>query len=103
MTKARRNPQLRSLPSDAQPGDWDIIRCPEVEKSATIWFTCPCGCGCMARLPLRPSVERASWQWDGNEESPTLYPSVHHQVDDGAGGLKTHWHGWLRAGEWVSC
>ena len=34
------------------------------------------------------------WGWDGNEDKPTIMPSLHAQ------GI---WHGWLRAGQLVSC
>jgi|GEM_PF-6067352 len=34
------------------------------------------------------------WGWDGNEESPTLTPSI---------SLKSQWHGYLRAGRLESC
>ena len=34
------------------------------------------------------------WGWDGNEEKPTLTPSIH---DVG------HWHGFLRSGVLESC
>ena len=34
------------------------------------------------------------WGWDGDEERPTLQPSIH---DIG------HWHGFLTAGVLVSC
>lgn len=34
------------------------------------------------------------WQWDGNEERPTLHPSI-----DCHGA----WHGWLRDGRFESC
>ncbi|WP_119270843.1 DUF6527 family protein [Taklimakanibacter deserti] len=58
-------------------------------------FCCPCGCGSVG--PLRAGIghkpsESPSWQFNGNYEAPTLYPSVH---DVG------HWHGWLRDGLWV--
>lgn len=55
--------------------------------------------GCMACLPINmpPEAKRAgrgaSWGWDGNEEKPTLTPSVHHVG---------HWHGWVRAGRMAS-
>lgn len=29
------------------------------------------------------------WGWDGNEDAPTLTPSLH---------VIGHWHGWVRAG-----
>lgn len=34
------------------------------------------------------------WGWDGNEDAPTINPSI-----DSRGV----WHGWLRAGRLVSC
>ena len=34
----------------------------------------------------------ASWSWDGNEESPTLSPSLH---------AVGSWHGWIRNGHLV--
>jgi hypothetical protein len=105
MTKvpARRNPSLLSLSNDRQGGDFVIVRDKEVDENLAMWFCCPCGCGSMGRLPLRPSNAAHSWEWNGNEEQPTLHPSVHHQIGDGAGGLQTHWHGWLKAGVWESC
>lgn len=59
-------------------------------------YVCPCGCGAQGALKFRDRGrepgERPSWIWDGNEDMPTLEPSVHHVG---------HWHGWLRNGEWV--
>ena len=34
----------------------------------------------------------AQWSWDGNEDAPTLTPSLH------AVGI---WHGWVRAGQLI--
>lgn len=34
------------------------------------------------------------WQWDGNEDKPTLTPSVLNLAPGG-------WHGWVRGGELV--
>jgi len=34
------------------------------------------------------------WGWDGNEDKPTLTPSIYHV------GV---WHGYLRAGRLISC
>lgn len=34
------------------------------------------------------------WGWDGNEDAPTLTPSIH-EVG--------HWHGFLRSGKLESC
>lgn len=57
--------------------------------------------GSAAHLPVRPVPAPLkdvngghSWAWDGNEESPTLTPSVH---------IFGCWHGWVRGGVMVSC
>ena len=65
---------------------------------AGIAFVCPCGCGTEGYLPVgghgRPGP---SWEWDGNRYAPTLSPSIFNS------GMPCQWHGWLRAGVWVSC
>lgn len=65
------------------------------------WYCCPCGCGRVAPLRVGVNVKpdgsrdgRATWNWNGNTDKPTLTPSVHHVG---------HWHGWLTDGEWKSC
>lgn len=58
---------------------------------AGLWYVCPCGCGTHGFLPIRPA-QSPSWEFDGNRESPTLSPSVHHVG---------HWHGWLKNGMWT--
>lgn len=50
----------------------------------------------LAILPVEPAPEWLNggvhWEWDGNENEPTLHPSI-----DGSkhGG----WHGWIQNGE----
>lgn len=60
-----------------------------------MWHKLPDGnYGC---LYLRPVIDKTrtgpSWQWDGNEESPTLTPSVH---------LPGRWHGFFIKGRMAS-
>lgn len=69
------------------------------EKWDVIWFKCPCGCRAISCLyvgngfkPKRARPDRATWEWDGNAEAPTLSPSIHHVG---------HWHGWLKNGFFV--
>lgn len=59
-----------------------------------LWFKCLGPCGKITPLPLRPVIAASgdSWEWDGNEDAPTLSPSINHT------GC---WHGWLRAGVFV--
>jgi len=61
-------------------------------------YACPCGCGAIGYLPFRGVVgneDHPSWIWDGSREAPTLQPSV-------LRGADCRWHGWLRAGVWVT-
>lgn len=57
-------------------------------------FVCPCGCGSTACLSLDRAKQTPAWTWDGNRDQPTLHPSIRQ--------MKCGWHGWLRAGQWVT-
>lgn len=59
------------------------------------WFKCPGACKSITRIAIRPVVNGSpqSWEWDGNEQAPTLKPSINHV------GC---WHGWLTAGEFIA-
>lgn len=46
-----------------------------------------------ADLPIGPGP-LAPWSFDGNEDAPTLAPSVN---------VVGHWHGFIRAGRYESC
>jgi hypothetical protein len=60
-----------------------------------MWHKLPDGNGGLLRLrPVVSGEQHPSWEWDGNEEKPTLTPSVH---------LPGRWHGWFRAGRMISC
>jgi hypothetical protein len=91
--------RIRATPVDdiddahGTPGAFEIIEHAD-SSSAGVGFICPCGCGREGYLSFTPPGPQ--WTWDGNREAPTLTPSVQ-QV----GGCR--WHGWLRAGEWVTC
>lgn len=61
-----------------------------------IAFRCPCGCGLQSWLPVN-RADVACWDWDGNRERPTLTPSILQS------GLPCKWHGFLTAGEFVTC
>jgi hypothetical protein len=98
---------------DPQPGEF-MIRASTVSKAKpmclpepgnpaiTIQYFCmvlPSGQRCS--IPLRPVPQADmpingghSWQWDGNEDKPTLTPSVN---------VVDHWHGWVKAGRLESC
>lgn len=57
--------------------------------------------GSAVHLPVRPVPTELqnvnaghSWGWDGNEDHPTLTPSVR---------ITGCWHGWVKKGRMVSC
>ena len=83
------------------PGDfaWDFDS-PELggdrkAETAHIYVALPGEGGGWSAIKVRrgaPGGERV-WGWDGNEDKPTLTPSIH---------MPGVWHGWLRAGRLVS-
>ena len=61
---------------------------------STLLFTCPCGCGAVCHVAVRPCMPNG-WDWNGSMELPTLQPSI----------LRTtgcRWHGYLTDGFWTS-
>lgn len=99
--------------------DWDELKKPGqfmftgrqgAEGKFGMMFVCPCGLrNCRGDgegdMPLiahlafdnHPDQGRPRWHWDGNEEAPTLRPSVQRSDPEGC-----KWHGYLTAGEWKS-
>lgn len=78
---------------DGPPGSFFIETLASGQR--VMWHKLPDGN--VGLLRLRPVVDgdaHPSWQWDGNEEKPTLSPSVH---------LPGRWHGWFRNGRMESC
>lgn len=55
-------------------------------------------------IPFVRTDDNPTWRWDGNVERPTLSPSI--RILDryyGDPQATEVWHGWLRAGVFVSC
>lgn len=59
---------------------------------------CPCGCGDNSGIDFdtSPGVTLPFWKWDGNEDAPTLSPSLQKTG-------KCRWHGHLVKGVFVPC
>ena len=84
-------------------GEWSLQRHGDREHEEEVVglnYMCPCGCGDDGYLPFRGIHlmhidEHPSWIWDGNIESPTLTPSILRRGGCG-------WHGWLKAGKFIS-
>jgi len=81
--------------SDVAPGSAWWARGVDGEI-ACLRFACPCGCGSIGTCPVRPGFGGSTWQWDGNEASPTLAPSI--QKLSGC-----RWHGYLTNGQFLAC
>lgn len=75
------------------------------KREAGIMFGCPCGCGELRSVGFDTHESaRPRWHWDGNRDTPTLTPSLWIKQRDAAGNdVGDHWHGFLTAGEFVSC
>lgn len=76
---------------DVKPGSYFF-------EDGHIKFDCPCGCGSCSVLPVYRSGDAKpapnAWWWDGNEDAPTLDPSIRQ-----LGGCK--FHGFLQSGTWT--
>jgi len=61
-------------------------------------FTCPCGCERIGSVRFEIPGKRSGWWWNGSQHIPSIKPSINLQIDDGNGGLVSHWHGFLTDG-----
>lgn len=89
---------------DQPPGSFDFyVSSASGGKPAGLLFMCPCGCGQLNSVSFRDTNEgeRPSWVWDGDEDKPTLTPSINIlQTNDKGERIGEHWHGYLIAGRW---
>lgn len=77
---------------------WLIVRTPSRADAANI----NTGGYEQTSWPIHPHTTQNghTWHWDGNEDEPTLTPSLHHILHHPDGPV-TLWHGWVRGGELV--
>ncbi len=89
---------VESVSTDPTPGAYGFYTGFSDSKILGMVFRCPCGCGSIGSLDFRNDNpdQHPSWTWDGNQEMPTLTPSVLKNSD-------CRWHGYLTAGVWESC
>lgn len=107
--KATRVASLDELFKEVTPDGAYIFQDVETQsgfKFQQLMCLCPCGCNSIRGIPLmregqtKPDLDngmggkRPFWTWDGNEESPTLSPSIR---DVG----HCFYHGHLTNGEWT--
>ena len=68
---------------------WDLQ---DGKRQLVVMLPSP-GNGLLCNWPVtHPNGGGHQWTWDGDEDAPTLHPSLH------AAGI---WHGWVRAGRLV--
>ena len=80
------------------PGDY-FLTPPDEQGNRRLSFICPCGEGHLAGIAVGPQPVSASpagpvWSWDGNEDCPTVTPSIN---------VIGCWHGFLTAGVFQGC
>lgn len=92
--KAVRVDSISDLRENRIAGSYEILQVDEMTKG--VRFICPCGCGNESYLPIRTKDETRGWDWNEDENEPTLRPSVYNT------GMPCKWHGFLTSGEWVS-
>jgi hypothetical protein len=84
---------VESVTEDRRPGTYKFFA-DDDGSVAGMNFRCPCPCARLTPIYFTGHAEAndPSWDWDGNREAPTLWPSLH---------AVGHWHGWLKQGVFV--
>jgi len=93
MIKAKR---VDHFPDLKEPGQFLFYSQDGIEGHAGFTFLCPCGCGEHAGVQFIKGKNVFGWNWDGNEEEPTVTPSIRRL--DGC-----EWHGHLTGGYFKEC
>jgi len=87
----------RKVEEITQVGDFKIqvngAGTPTEETHIYIWIPGMSGPDAI-RITRGPSANPRIWGWDGDEELPTLTPSIH---------ATGEWHGYLTDGKLISC
>lgn len=81
------------------PGDFIFTTARDYEGHAGMIFLCPCGCKSPRSVVFRGAPNRdgrPSWQWNGNEDKPSLRPSL-------LATTGCRWHGFLTDGVFSPC
>lgn len=90
---------------NSPPGTWNFYQTEGAGDQSGILFTCPCGCGSLFSIAYKayPGCGPV-WNWDGNEDRPTVTPSILVcQMNKKGERIGEHWHGFLTDGEFRSC
>ena len=83
-----------------EPGEFAYVQYgyDEPEGICGMNFSCPCGCGNAGMLMFNNyKIEgHPTWDWNGNEDKPTLKPSILRKSE-------CKWHGFLTDGIFKEC
>ena len=101
--------RVESKESLENPGDFFIERRDDAPNKANFYYRCPCGkhdgrhvfdSGKTFELIYIAIGNKLDgyWLWDGNEDAPTLAPSIWSKTEYGGCG----WHGFLTKGRWTN-
>ena len=82
---------------DAPAGAYKFYRDARGIARAGLNFQCPCGCRKIFGVRFAPSAKGPVWEMSGEPDRLTLSPSVNCLNGD----MSSHWHGWLRDGQWL--
>lgn len=88
--------RLENFDDLQNPGDFIWSHNMSDGEPSCILFVCPCGCGDLTGVPVRPAPQGPHWNWNGDKDKPTLTPSLQ-RLDN------CKWHGFLTDGEFRSC
>jgi hypothetical protein len=95
------NIPMKRLPDDTYPDvatdapgtfAWNV----SLGGARRIVYVCPRGSLCSVPILPARNGNGAGWTWDGNEDRPTLTPSINCQPDREGGSC---WHGFITNGE----
>lgn len=81
------------------PGEISYTTNAGSDDIAGLLFRCPCGCGVVSGVTFKngPLEAGPEWSWDGDEESPTVKPSIRRV------GVGCNYHGFLTDGRFTFC
>lgn len=94
--------RVSSIDDLKNPGDF-LFTVDKQDRICGMIEKCPCGCGLEGGISFvgptygqRGEGQRPLWDWNGDEDKPTLTPSIQRTAG-------CRWHGYLTDGVFRSC
>lgn len=92
------NVTMKRIPDDAFPSKPGEFHWKRAEDGSILACVLADNRGRVHVIPVRKGFGGATWKWDGNEDQPTLSPSILSWSNDSKGNRHIHWHGFVRGG-----